>query len=150
MSASADLAKEKSLLNRADFVRQFPLTVPSKDIVAKAKEQGLDIPSNYVSAVRSKMRTGNGAATPKAKKKVKAAAPSRAPKAHRKVGRPKKVAAPAPAPKAPAAKAVAPRPRLLPAGKGVDREFYQRVLDIGLVRAETLLENVKARAATLR
>ena len=140
MPAGDDAAKEKSAPTRADFVRQFPLTVPSKDIVTKAKEQGLDIPSNYVSAVRSKMRSDAGAgrkatAAPQAKAKPVALPVTRGP------GRPRKNVSPTP----PAAN---PPPRA--GAHGADREFLTLVLDIGLVRAEELLENVRARLATLR
>ncbi len=142
MPAGDDAAKEKSAPTRADFVRQFPLTVPSKDIVAKAKEQGLDIPSNYVSAVRSKMRSDTGPAPKASAATQPAPAKAAASSVKRQPARPRKHQVSA----TPATAGSPPRA----AAQGVDREFLKLVLDIGLVRAEELLENVRARLASLR
>jgi hypothetical protein len=70
--AMATAKKTGNKLSKAAFIRQFPTAMPAKDVVAKAKEKGISLTANHVSAVRSTSRGKSGkrpaakAAAPKA------------------------------------------------------------------------------------
>ena len=128
MTANDQAAKNGKPMTKSAFVRQFPDSMPPREIVAKAKEQGIEISAAVVSALRSTLKTRA------AKKAATQAAP---PPVKRGPGRPRKTVA------APVAGTNA-----APAGDA-DRQFLTLVLELGLRRSEDLLTSVKARAASL-
>jgi hypothetical protein len=138
MSAKKKAAKNGKLTKTA-FVLGLPDTMRPKEVVEKAKEQGIDLTEKHVSAIRSLERAKKARQSPAAKK----AAPAGAPAAKggrrrgRPPGRPKKTAAPAAA------------PARRPVGEGGEQQFKTLVLDLGLRRASELLEDVRATLASL-
>ena len=147
------MPNSKPAMTKSAFVRQFPDSMPPREVVAKAKEQGIEMSGNFVSALRSTLRAR---AARKAGKSASEAPVKRGPGRPRKnggapgaiasssaplkrgPGRPRKTAA------APATTAAHS------AGAGdADRQFLSLVLELGLRRSEDLLASVRARAASL-
>jgi hypothetical protein len=108
-------AKTAKTINKSAFVRKLPASMPAKDVVAKAKEQGITLTEKHVYAIRSiaKKKTGS----------------------KRKPGRPPKSAA---SPKAAPAKAAAP-------SGGLDRQVVQLVIDHGLSHIDAALAAIRAK-----
>jgi hypothetical protein len=53
----ATAKKTGNKISKAAFIRQFPASMPAKVVVAKAKEKGISLTANHVSAVRSTSRS---------------------------------------------------------------------------------------------
>jgi hypothetical protein len=122
MAAKNGLRKPAAL-NMADFVRGLPSSLPAKDVVAKAKEQGLAITQNYVYKVRSR---GPGGAL-QARRRATAASISRA--------------------SAPQHASAGPFPALAHArasGDGLQRQLGALVIEHGMRRVQQVLETIRA------
>ena len=128
MTANDQAAKDAKPMTKSEFVRQFPNSVPPREVAAKAKEHGMKLTNNYVSRIRSLAKNRPSQARP-----ADSAAPAK-----RGPGRPPKTAV------APAARTDRAAPTA-----DTDRQFLSLVLELGLRRSEDLLASVKARAASL-
>lgn len=147
----APSAAKKGAVSKAGFVRSQPTTMPAKDVVAAGAKLGLSLSPDYIHKVRSTAKA-------KAKAPGKKAAPKKAPAgkvAAKKVAAkkaPKKAAAKKAAPKKPVAKrapkARAPRIAIKAAGAG-EAGFRKLVIDLGVVRAKSLLAEVERKLGAL-
>ena len=152
MTANDQAAKNGKPVNKSAFVRQFPDTVPPREVVAKAKEQGIEMSGNFVSALRSTLRAR---AAKKAGKPAAGAPTKRGPGRPRKAAAvPATSAASAPVKRGPgrppkSVAAAATRASHAPPTGDTDRQFLSLVLELGLRRSEDLLASVKARATAL-
>jgi len=133
---------------KAGFVRAQPVDLPAKEVVELAKARGLELSEGYVYTVRAKQANpGKPAAEPKkrGRKPKSVAQPSEAAPEPKKRGRKPQVASvpvpeAAPAPKAP----LFSRPPEASAQE-VEVEFAKLALEIGLVRADQLLVQLKSK-----
>jgi hypothetical protein len=137
-------AKKASKVSKSDFIRTLPRELPADQVVAKGKEAGLSFDKNYVYKTRARdAKAGGGPrrgpGRPPASAKA-AAAPAPRPvgrPAGRKPGRP--VGRPAKAASAPAAQK----------GDSIESRFVTLALDLGLARAEALLQQTRTRLRSL-
>jgi hypothetical protein len=148
----APSAAKKGAVSKAGFVRSQPTTMPAKDVVAAGAKLGLSLSPDYIHKVRSTAKA-------KAKAPGKKAAPKKAPagkvaakKVAAKKAAPKKAAPKKAAPRKPAAKR-APKPRspritIKAAGAG-EAGFRKLVVDLGVVRAKSLLAEVERKLGAL-
>jgi hypothetical protein len=133
---------------KAGFVRSVPASVSAKEVVELAKERGFEISEGYVYAIRSKVKD-KAAGVSKHGRKLEAAPAPQASVA--KVG-PKKRGRPAGR-----ATAVEPspakrggRPAKGAAGvKDAEGQFAKLVLQIGLMRAEQMLGQLRGKLAEM-
>lgn len=121
--------KNGQKMSRSAFVRAQPNSLSTQEVVAKGRAAGLDITEKNVWAARYAVKHGKG---PK------------------KAGRSAKAAVAVPAPSAVFAKAksATSAPALAKASGGSESQFLSLVLDLGLVRAERMLTDVRRRLAT--
>jgi len=66
----------KRTVNKAEFIMSFPVTTPTKDIVARGKEKGIKFSRNYVSRVRLMKRKSAGVVARRVGPRVYPAAPA--------------------------------------------------------------------------
>ncbi|MBI5535185.1 MAG: hypothetical protein HY898_20835 [Deltaproteobacteria bacterium] len=141
----APSAPKKGAVSKAGFVRSQPTTMPAKDVVAAGAKLGLSLSPDYIHKVRSTAKA-------KAKAPGKKAAPKKAPAgkvAAKKVAA-KKVPKKA-APKKPVAKRApkASAPRTIKAAGAGEAGFRKLVIDLGVVRAKSLLAEVERKLGAL-
>jgi hypothetical protein len=120
-------------INKSAYVRALPATMSAKDIVAKAKGDGISLSEKHVYVIRSNQRK----ASKKGGAGRKRGRPSSASKS---TAQTKTHSAPASHPAA----ASHSTSHKAPAGKG-DAAFISMALDLGLARAESILKSVRAR-----
>lgn len=134
---------------KAGFVRSLPASVSAKEVVEQAKERGFEISEGYVYAIRSKLKekpAKPAVVTGKRGRKPKEAPPPE-PKAalveKKRRGRPPSAAAPAEKRK------VSPGKATTTEVKEGEVKFAKLVLQIGLLRAEQLMVQLKGKLADL-
>jgi hypothetical protein len=109
----------KRSVNKSEFVRNLPASMSAREVVAKAKEAGIDIGEKHVHAIRSLARRNVGSAA--------AAAP-------RRRGRPPRAAAAAVVVNGGATN-----------NGSVERQLAEMVLDHGMRRIESALATIRDR-----
>lgn len=139
---------EKNGVNKTAFVLGFPGAMKAKEIVDKAKEQGISLSEKHVATIRSKARAKDKPAPAAAKAAAPAQKASPAAKRGRKgrrgPGRPRRAVV---AHQAAPVRAAAPRPA---ASNGAsERDFLRLVIDVGLLKASALLDDVRAKLMSL-
>jgi hypothetical protein len=147
------MAAKKKSISKSDFIRTLPRELPADQVVAKGKEAGLSFDKNYVYKTRARdAKAGGGPrrgpGRPPASAKSATAAP-----APRPVGRPPG----RPAGKKPGRKPGRPAGRpthvaTAPAahkGDSIESRFVTLALDLGLARAEALLQQTRTRLRSL-
>jgi len=50
------MPRKKTSDSKAEFIRSLPITMPVEDVIAKAKENGIDMKKSYIQVTRSGMR----------------------------------------------------------------------------------------------
>jgi hypothetical protein len=109
--------------SKTSFVLGLPADLSASEVVAKAREAGIELTEKYVYNVRSARRTKGGGEAPKKRTgKAKASAPARkgAPRAPAPVGR-----------------------------SAIENRFVDTALDLGLARAASLLDELRAKVKGL-
>ena len=154
MVAKNNTSKCEKPMTKAGFIRHIGPDVAPAEVIAKAKEQGLDLTKKLVWNTQSEMRTGGNAA-PKAKRSIKAArskpeqgaaTASKAIAAHTVPAKRKK-----PGPKKgfrqAAAKAAATSAAPVKAANGAtaEQKLTALVIELGTARAEEVYRAVKGR-----
>lgn len=131
-------------ITKSGFIRSLPDRTPAKEVIAKAKEAGLELKEKLIWTVQSEMRSeANGGAKKPAKKTAQttsaasAAASSRAPaaasaKSNGKKGSKKKAPAKA------AAKATT-----IAHSSGAEQKMKALILQLGTTRADELYRSVR-------
>jgi hypothetical protein len=128
MSAAGSSAPQKpgGEVNKAALVRSFPTSLPIKDVIAKAKAQGVRLTAKYVHGARAKAKARLERAAAKGGRQAAAASPV-----------------------ASKAKAAAPVRASAGAGGDLSEQFLNLALDVGLVRAAALLVGLRSAARRL-
>lgn len=129
---------------KAGFVRSVPASVSAKEVVELAKERGFEISEGYVYAIRSKVKDKEAGVAKRGRKPKATPAPqaSVAKAGPKKRGRP----ASRPAAEEPSPRKRGGRPPKVAAGvKDVEGQFAKLVLQIGLMRAEQLLGQLRGK-----
>ena len=128
-AAASSAAKQP--VNKAALVRSFPTSLPIKEVIVKAKAQGVRLTAKYVHGARAKAKARQEKAAAHGGRKTSVAA---SPVASRIV------------PKAKVAASVPVRAR---ASGDLSEQFLNLALDVGLVRAGALLASLRAAARQL-
>ena len=137
-------------MTKAEFIRSLP-DLPTRDLVAKAKEAGFTISEDYVYKLRSFDRKAKGGAAKPAAAAKSAGAPKAAKKRAKKAG--KKAAGKAKKATRKAAPKGAKRGRKAAAAPaastsavgGLEAKFVTMALDLGLARAEGIFAELRNR-----
>lgn len=123
--------RKKSPGSKSSFVRSLPSTMPAKEVIEKAKEMGITLSEKYVWNIRSAAKAKSGGRRGARGESARSGAST-------------------PAAKTPTARRGRPpgRPPGRPSGGGAEKadseqQFVRMVLDIGLVRAESLLGRLR-------
>ena len=114
---STGSAPAETPVSKTQFVLDIPATTPAEEVVAKAAEKGLSISKGYVYSIRARSKAGKGGGK-------------------KRPGRPSNASKAAPAPKS---AGTAPR------GSSLDLQLANIIAEIGLVRAEEVLKNVRSK-----
>lgn len=154
MAAKKKTAKADRPMTKAGFIKTFAPSVSADEIVAKAKEAGLELTSKYIWTLQSEMRKATGATkkagrAAKGKKPVKTVSPSvsAAP-----------VAAPAPSPKKKGTVKKGARkvttngpaaPVRASAGASAEQKLKALVIELGTARAEEIYKSVRAQLSAI-
>jgi hypothetical protein len=127
--AAKPAAANGAPVNKTDFVRSQPASMSAKEIAEKATAAGLEISTEYIYKVRSRLGTKAG--------KKPAAKPAPASKI---IAKPK-AATPKPA--------LAPKPVAPPSGSDEVVTFRRLVLSLGVTRSRQLLDELERGLAAL-
>jgi hypothetical protein len=131
---------------KAGYVRSLPLEVSAKQVVEQARGQGFEMSEGYVYAIRAKLKQPKGVVRPKTSK-AKASVQPTSPRNARAMP-----ASPSPPPEEPT---TSPPVRLLftrPSDTSVQQvelELARLVMEVGIIRAEHLLSQLKERLSSL-
>ena len=115
---STGSAPAETPVSKTQFVLDIPATTPAEEVVAKAAESGLSISKGYVYSIRARSKSGKGGG------KKRPGRPSNASKG---------ITA------APKSTGSAPR------NGSLDLQLANIIAEIGLVRAEEVLKNVRSK-----
>ena len=119
-------SKKKSARgSKTEFVMSLPLDVPAKDVVAKAKKAGITITSGHVSNIRS---VAKSKAKPKLGRPKGSTNSTNKIKGQRRPGRPKGSSSSS---------------STRASSSSAERSFRQHVIELGVGRAEELIDQVK-------
>jgi hypothetical protein len=120
---STGSAPAETLVSKTQFVLDIPVNTPAEEVVSKAAESGLAISKGYVYSIRARSKAGKGGG------KKRPGRPSNASKG---------VAAAEP-------KSASTGSSTGPRGSALDLQLVNMIAEIGLVRAEEVLKNVRAK-----
>jgi hypothetical protein len=115
---STGSASAETPVSKTQFVLDIPVTTPAEEVVAKAAENGLSLSKGYVYSIRARSKAGKVG------------------KGKKRPGRPSNSSK-----EASAAKSTPSAPR----GGSLDLQLANIIAEIGLVRAEEVLRNVRAK-----
>ncbi len=147
MAATKKSSKSSSKgITKSGFIRTLPDRTPAKEVIAKAKEAGLDLNEKFVWTIQSEMRSKAKGPTTAGSTAAAKAAPKAAPKAKKSKGKKKKKSAATkqPAAGASAPKASAPVTRSSSAAAGsAEHKIKALIVELGTSRAEEIFRSLR-------